>query len=56
MSSELYSWVIENLVHSTPEIKALPLDALDVKVYARGTDDVEIQGVILPELPTTART
>jgi site-specific DNA recombinase len=54
--SELYDRVLENLQHSTPEIKALALDALDIKVYARGTDDVEIQGVIPLELPTTART
>jgi len=45
---------LENLQHSTPEIKVLALDALDIKVYARGTDDVEIQRVTPPELPTTA--
>jgi site-specific DNA recombinase len=54
--SQLYDRVLENLQHSTPEIKALALDALDIKVYARGTDDVEIRGVIPVELPTTART
>ena len=54
--SEPYERVLENLQHSTPEIKALALDALDIKVYARGTDDVEIQGVIPLELPTTVRT
>ena len=56
--SELYERVVENLRHSTPEIKVLALDAMDIKVYARGTDDVEIQGVIPLELalPTTAQT
>ena len=54
--SELYDRVLENLQNSTPEIKALALDALDIKVYARGTDDVEIQGVIPLELPTIAQT
>ena len=47
---------LENLQHSTPEIKVLALDALVIKVYARGTDDVEIQGVIPLELPTTGQT
>ena len=37
--------------HSTPEIKALALDALGIKVYARGIDNVEVQGVIPLELP-----
>ena len=54
--SQLYDRVLENLQHSTPEIKVLALDALDIKVYAPGTDNVEIQGVIPVELPTTART
>jgi len=54
--SQLYDRVLENLQHSTPEIKALALDALDIKVYAKGTDNVEIQGVIPVELPTTAQT
>ena len=54
--SQLYDRVLENLQHSTPETKALALDALDIKVYAMGTDDVEIRGVIPVELPTTART
>jgi len=56
--NELQNRVLENLQHSTPEIKALALDALDIKVYARGTTDVEIQGVIPLELalPTTERT
>jgi hypothetical protein len=54
--NELYDRVLENLQHSTPEIKAMALDALDIKAYARGTDNVEIQGVIPLELPTTART
>ena len=44
--SELYERVLENLEHSTIEIKALALDALDIKVYAKNTDDVEIHGVI----------
>ncbi|HUU62635.1 MAG TPA: hypothetical protein VMX96_01755 [Dehalococcoidia bacterium] len=53
---QLYDRVLENLQHSTPDIKALALDALDIKVYAQGTDNVEIQGVIPLELPTTAQT
>jgi hypothetical protein len=48
--------VVDNLQHSTPEIKALALDALDIKVYANGTDHVEIQGVIPLEPPATAHT
>ncbi|MCX6003824.1 MAG: zinc ribbon domain-containing protein [Chloroflexi bacterium] len=56
--NELYDRVMDNLEHSTPEIKALALDALDIKVYAKGTDEVEIQGVIPLELAlsTTAQT
>lgn len=54
--SELYERVVENLQHSTPEIRALALDTLDIKVYAKGSDNVEIQGVIPLELPTTAQT
>jgi hypothetical protein len=50
-----------NLQNCTPELKALALDALDIKVYAKGIDNVEIQGVIplelaLPALPTTEQT
>jgi hypothetical protein len=48
--SELYERVVENLQHSTPEIKVLALDAMDIKVYARGTDVVEIHDVIPLEL------
>ncbi len=56
--SELYDRVMDNLENATPEIKSLALDALDIKVYARGSDEVEIKGVIPLELalPTTART
>jgi len=54
--SYLYERVLENIQHSTPETKALALDALDIKVYAKGTDNVEIQGVIPLELPTTEQT
>ena len=56
--NQIYDRVLENLQYATPEIKALTLDALDIKVYAKGTDNVEIQGVIPLELalPTTART
>ncbi|MDZ4246255.1 MAG: hypothetical protein U1D67_03955 [Dehalococcoidia bacterium] len=54
--NELYDQAQEYLQHSTPEIKAPALDALDIKVYARGTDDLEIQGVIPIELPTIAQT
>jgi len=53
---QLYDRVLENLQYATSEIKALALDALDMKVYARGTDDVETQGVIPLELPTTEQT
>ncbi len=55
--SELYERVVENLQHSTPEIRALALDTLDIMVYAKGSDNVEIQGVIPLELalPTTAQ-
>ena len=31
------------------------MDALDIKVYAKGSDNVEVQGVIPLELPTTTR-
>ncbi len=48
--SELYDQVMHNLENSTPEIKALALDALDIKVYASGTNDLKIQGVIPLEL------
>ena len=44
-----------NLRNSTPEIRKLTLDALDIKVYA-STDRLEIQGVIPLELPTTGQT
>ena len=56
--NELYDRVLDNLQNATPEIKSLALDALDIKVYAKGIDDVEIQGVIPLELalPTTAQT
>jgi hypothetical protein len=56
--SQLYDHVLENLQRGEPEIKALALDALDIKVYAKGIDSVEIRGVIPLELalPTTART
>ncbi len=55
---EIYDRVMANLQNCTPELKALALDALDIKVYAEGTDKVEIQGVIPLELalPTTAQT
>jgi hypothetical protein len=55
---EIYDRVLENLQDATPEIKVLALDALDIKVYAKGTDDIEIKGVIPLELalPTTGQT
>ena len=34
----------------------MAIDALDIKVYARGNDDVEIHGIIPLELPTIAQT
>jgi hypothetical protein len=48
---------MDNLEHNTTEIKARAMDAMDI-IYARGTADVEIRGVIPLELalPTTART
>ena len=56
--NELYDRVLDNLENATPEIKALALDALDIKVYSRGTDNVEIKSVIPLELAllTTGRT
>ncbi|MFC1944394.1 recombinase family protein [Chloroflexota bacterium] len=53
--NELYVRVLDNIEHSTPEIKALALDALDIKVYA-STERVEIRGVIPLAMPTTAQT
>ena len=55
---ELYDRVMSNLQNCTPELKALALNALDIKVFAEGTDKVEIQGVIPLELalPTTEQT
>ena len=55
---ELYERVLENLQQGKPEIKALALNALDIKVYAQGTNEVEIQGAIPIELasPTIAQT
>jgi hypothetical protein len=47
---ELYERVMLNLQNCTPELKMLALDALDIKVYAKGIDNVEIQGVIPLEL------
>ena len=44
--NQIYDRVLENLQNATPEIKALALDALDIKLCAKGTDNVEIQGVI----------
>ena len=54
---ELYNRVLDNLLHSTPEIKRLAFDALDIRAYA-SHDTTEIRGVIPLELalPTTART
>jgi len=48
---QLYDRVLDNLQNATLEIKALALDALDIKVYARGTEKVEIQGVIPLAVP-----
>ena len=54
---QLYDRVMNNLKHSTPEIKRLAFDALDIRVYA-SHDTIEIRGVIPLELalPTTERT
>ena len=48
---------MKNLENSTPEIKRLAFDALDIKVYA-SPDKTEIRGVIPLELalPTIERT
>ena len=46
----LYDRLLMNLHESTPDIKKLALDALDIKVYA-STDKVEIRGIIPVELP-----
>jgi hypothetical protein len=45
----LYNRVLENLLHSMPEIKKLAFDALDIRVYA-SCDTTEIGGVIPLEL------
>jgi hypothetical protein len=54
---QLYNQVLDNLEHSTLEIKRLALDALDIRVYA-SPDTTEIRGVIPLELvlPTIERT
>ena len=46
---QLYDRVIENLQQSTPEIKRLAFDALDIQVYAI-PNKLEIKGVIPLEL------
>jgi hypothetical protein len=51
--NELYDTVMDNLEHPTPEIKALTLDALDIKVYVNNIEDLEIQGVIPLELASS---
>ncbi|MFC1955853.1 recombinase family protein [Chloroflexota bacterium] len=55
--SELYNRVLEHLQHSTPAIKRLAFDALDINVYA-SRDKTEITGVLPLELalPTTEQT
>ena len=55
--NELYNRVLENLLHSTPEVRKLAFDALDIRVYA-SHDTTEIRGVIPLELalPTTGQT
>jgi len=54
---QVYDRVMYNLQHSTPDIKRLAFDALDIRVYA-SHDTVEIRGVIPLELalPTTGQT
>jgi hypothetical protein len=54
---QLYDQVMENLEHSTPEIRRLAFDALDIRVYA-SPDKLEIKGVIPLELalPTIGQT
>lgn len=55
--SVLYNRVLQNLLHSTSEIRKLAFDALDIRVYA-SKDTTEIRGVIPLELalPTTEQT
>ena len=54
---QLYCGVMDKLEHSTPEIKKLAFDALDIHVYA-SSDKLEIRGTIPLELalPTTGQT
>jgi hypothetical protein len=54
--NELYDRVLDNLQNTNPEIISLAFDALDIKVNASDTGNVEIQGVIPLELPVTALT
>jgi hypothetical protein len=55
---QIYDRVLENLQCATPEIKMLAFDALEIKVYSKGLNEVEIHGVIPLELalPTTEQT
>jgi hypothetical protein len=50
---ELYHTMMDNLENPTPEIKALAFDALDIKVYVKDINDIEIQGVIPLELASS---
>jgi site-specific DNA recombinase len=54
--NELYGQVLENLQNGTPEIKALALDALNIRVYAKAGAAAEIHGEIPLALPTTEQT
>jgi hypothetical protein len=55
---ELYHTMMDNLENPTSEIKVLAFDALDIKIYVKDINDIEIQGVIPLELAssTTAQT
>jgi hypothetical protein len=44
--NEYYHRVFDNIENATPEIASLTLDTLDIKVQAKGNDNIEIKGVI----------
>ncbi len=52
--NELYGRPLDNLQNAAPEVKALALDALDIKVIAKSLDVDEIQGIIPLELALSA--
>jgi len=50
---ELSHTMMDNLQNPTSEIKTLAFDALDIKVYVKDINDIEIQGVIPLELASS---